>query len=99
MSGCIFCGNGAKATGNEKIVVGHGLNGNCFYVDWNRQVYAKGFNIIGATASETSAFSAKSTVSPDISELAEQINQMKSDIKTLKSENEELRAEVEKLKQ
>ena len=98
MSDCIVCGNGAKVTGNEKIVVGHGSNGNCFYVDWNGQVYAKGFNIIGATASETAAFSARSAESPDISELAEQINQMKSDIETLKLENEELRAEVEKLK-
>lgn len=88
---------------NASFVIGGGLSEdykkNIFYVTNTGDVYAHSFNIIGETASEASAFSAKSVDSPDISELVEQINQMKSDIETLKSKNEELRAEVEKLKQ
>ncbi len=96
---CIVCGRGAKASEMHKIVVGNYTYGNVFWVDAFGNVYAHSFNIIDETASETSAFPAKSTNNPDISELLEQINQMKSDIETLKSKNEELRAEVEKLKQ
>lgn len=99
---CFVIGSYADAKSNHRFVIGgDGASGrkNILFVDGEGNVYAKSFNIIGETASETSAFSAKSANSPDISELLEQINQMKSDIETLKSKNEELRAEVEKLKQ
>ena len=104
--GRIICGRGAttkiKIGPPIMFAIGGGYPGNeknVFFVNQMGDVYARSFNIIGETASETSAFSAKSVDSPDISKLAEQINQMKSDIETLKSKNEELRAEVEKLKQ
>ncbi len=69
-----------------------------YFVNQTGDVYAHSFNIIGETASEASAFSAKSVDSPDISELAEQIRQMKEDIEALKSENQALKAEISSLK-
>lgn len=103
--GRIICGSGATTKTNGPPImfaIGGDYSGNeknIFFVNQLGDVYAHSFNIIGETASEASAFSAKSVDNPDISELVEQINQMKSDIETLKSKNEELRAEVEKLKQ
>lgn len=103
--GRIICGSGATTKTNGPPImfaIGGSYSGdkkNIFFVNQLGDVYAHSFNIIGETASEASAFSAKSVDSPDISELAEQIRQMKEDIEALKSKNEELRAEVEKLKQ
>lgn len=91
---CIICGKYAKATNEHFFVVGGGSDkGNVYWVDVYGNVYAKSFNIIGeSTASEASAFSARSTENADISELAEQINQMKSEIEALKAEIDELKA-------
>ena len=86
-------GNGIASSTNEQD------KRNIYYIDSSGNVYAKSFNIIGATASETSAFSAASTdQSADLSALNEQIDQIKSEIQKLKEENSALRQEVESLK-
>ena len=103
-TGRIICGSGATTKTNGPPImfaIGGGYSGNeknIFFVNQTGDVYAHSFNIIGETASEASAFSAKSVDSPDISELAEQIRQMKEDIEALKSENQALKAEISSLK-
>ncbi len=103
-AGRIICGSGATTKTNGPPImfaIGGGYSGNeknIFFVNQLGDVYAHSFNIIGETASEASAFSAKSVDSPDISELAEQIRQMKEDIEALKSENQALKAEISSLK-
>lgn len=102
--GRIICGSGATTKTNGPPImfaIGGDYSGNeknIFFVNQLGDVYAHSFNIIGETASEASAFSAKSVDSPDISELAEQIRQMKEDIEALKSENQALKAEISSLK-
>ncbi len=81
-----------------KYVTIPAVQSNAIWITKEGDIYARSFNIIGATASETSAFSAKSTDSPDISELAEQINQIKAAIEALRMENAELKAEIAALK-
>lgn len=96
---CIVCGYGAKADETHKIVVGQINNGNVFYVRNDGAVFAKSFNIIGeSTASEASTFSAKSSDTPDLSELTAQISEIKADIEALRAENAALRAEIAALK-
>lgn len=91
-SNSIICGNNATIENSGIITVGS-VNGNVFYVTGNGEVYAKSFNIIGATpaAYETYTASSMSESIPDLSALTEQINHMKSEIESLKTQIAELK--------
>ena len=75
-SNCIVCGEYGIAEYNHRLVIGNGSYENpynVFYVDRAGNAYAKSFNIIDESTSEASTFSARSSDTPDLSELTAQI--------------------------